>query len=74
MKTVAAAIGIFFTGLVGQIVGPLIVGFLNDYLAPVYGEHSIRYSMLAVAACSALGGLCFVWAGRLAQKEGERND
>ncbi|MBT2188209.1 spinster family MFS transporter [Sphingobium nicotianae] len=72
MKTVAVAINIFFTGLVGQVLGPLIVGALNDYLAPTYGEHAIRYSMLAVAVCSALGGLCFLWAGRLAQNESER--
>lgn len=73
MKTVAAALGIFFTGLIGQIIGPLMVGALNDYLAPTYGDHAIRYSMLSVAVCSLLGGLCFVWAGRLAAKEGERS-
>lgn len=74
MKTVAAALGIFFTGLVGQIIGPLMVGALNDYLAPVYGDHAIRYSMLSVAVCSVLGGLCFIWAGKLAMKEGERSN
>jgi MFS family permease len=74
MKTVSVAINIFFTGLVGQVLGPLIVGALNDYLAPVYGDHAIRYSMLAVAACSLLGGLCFLWAGRLAMKEADRTD
>lgn len=73
MKTVAAAIGIFFTGLVGQIIGPLMVGALNDYLAPTFGAHAIRYSMLSVAVCSVLGGLCFIWAGRLAAREGERS-
>jgi MFS family permease len=73
MKTVAAAIGIFFTGLVGQIIGPLMVGALNDYLAPTFGDHAIRYSMLSVAVCSVAGGLCFLWAGRLALKEGDRS-
>jgi len=68
IKTLAVAINIFFTGLLGQIFGPLIVGALNDYLAPIYGDHAIRYSMLAVAACGGLGGLCFLWAGRLAKQ------
>jgi MFS family permease len=67
MKTVAVAINIFFTGLLGQIFGPLVVGALNDALAPVYGDHAIRYSMMAVVLCCLLGGLCFLWAGRLAE-------
>ncbi|MBN8830516.1 MAG: MFS transporter [Sphingomonadales bacterium] len=69
MKTVAVAINIFFTGLLGQIFGPLIVGALNDALTPIYGDHAIRYSMMAVALCCLLGGLCFLWAGRLAERE-----
>jgi MFS family permease len=68
IKTVAVAINIFFTGLIGQIIGPLMVGVLNDYLAPSYGDLAIRYSMLTVAACTLLGGLCFLWAGHLAHK------
>jgi len=69
MKTVAVAINIFFTGLLGQIFGPLIVGVLNDALTPTFGDHAIRYSMLSVSVCCLLGGLCFLWAGRLAERE-----
>jgi MFS family permease len=66
MRATAVAIKVFISGLVGQIVGPLTVGVLNDLLSPYYGDHAIRYSMLAVALCCAIGGAFFYWAGRLA--------
>ena len=68
MKTVAVAIKVFVTGIFGQIFGPLTIGALNDLLTPYYGDHAIRYSMMATAVCCVLGGLCFLWAGRLASQ------
>lgn len=59
MRAVSVAIVVLFTGLVGQIFGPLVVGMLNDALGPTYGEEAIRYSLLVVAGCTLLGGLCF---------------
>lgn len=59
MRAVSVAIVVLFTGLVGQVFGPLAVGMLNDALGSSYGDEAIRYSLLVVAICTALGGLCF---------------
>jgi MFS family permease len=59
MRAISIAIVVLFTGLLGQIFGPLAVGMLNDGLAPTYGDEAIRYSLLVVAACTFLGGVCF---------------
>jgi MFS family permease len=59
MRAVSVSIVVLFTGLVGQIFGPLIVGMLNDALAPAYGDEAIRYSLLVVALCTLLGGVSF---------------
>lgn len=62
MRAVSVAIVVLFTGLVGQIFGPLVVGALNDALGPAYGDGAIRFSLLVVALCTFLGGLCFALA------------
>jgi MFS family permease len=62
MKAVSISIVVLFTGLVGQVFGPLAVGVLNDGLAASQGEDAIRYSLLVVALCTLLGGLCFLAA------------
>ena len=71
MRAVSVAIVVLFTGLVGQIFGPLVVGMLNDALAPSYGDGAIRYSLLVIAACTALGGLCFFIASLRQQQPPE---
>lgn len=59
MRAVSVSIVVLFTGLVGQIFGPLVVGMLNDGLAPSFGEGAIRYSLLVLPLCTLLGGSCF---------------
>jgi MFS family permease len=64
MRAVAVSILVLFTGLIGQIFGPLVVGMLNDVLAASQGALAIRYSLLVVALCTLAGGLCFLMASR----------
>ncbi len=68
MRAVAVSIIVLFTGLVGQIFGPLVVGVLSDALTAGQGENAIRYSLLVVALSSLLGGLCFLIASRVESK------
>jgi MFS family permease len=62
MRAVSVAIVVLFTGLLGQVFGPLAVGMSSDALAPAYGEMGIRYALLTVALCMLLGALCFFTA------------
>lgn len=71
MKTVALAVKVFVANLLGQIIGPLAVGVLNDLLVPSHGIQGIRYSMIVVVLCYVMAAICFLWAGRLAQRDGE---
>jgi MFS family permease len=61
MRALAIAILLFCASLLGQVVGPLAVGILNDALQPSVGDHAIRYSLLIIAVTPILAGLCF-WA------------
>lgn len=64
MRAFASATLLLTATCFGQGVGPLVIGVLNDYLKPDLGVLSIRYSLLAAALTSALGGLIFLAAAR----------
>jgi MFS family permease len=58
-RALAIALLLTAAGLLGQVIGPAIVGMLNDHLAPAYGAAAIRYSLLIVAVTPILAGLAF---------------
>lgn len=62
MRAVAVAIALLGATVTGQIGGPILIGHLNDVLNATYGPLAIRYSMLVVMGCAALGGLSFLCA------------
>jgi MFS family permease len=66
----ALAISILLLGasLLGNVIGPSAVGILNDALAPRFGDHAIRYSMLVIAVSPLLTALCF-WRAALLYSE-----
>ncbi len=57
MRALASALTTGSYNLVGMGLGPLLVGFLSDRLAPSYGVDSIRYALLVVCAAHVLGML-----------------
>lgn len=64
MRTMASALLLFCSAMIGQALGPLLVGALNDHLAPVYGEGAIRYSLLINAVTAIVGGILLLLARR----------
>jgi MFS family permease len=59
MRAVAVSMLVLASGLLGQIVGPLLVGVLNDYLHHSLGDSAVRYSLLVVAFCLGGASLAF---------------
>lgn len=72
MRATAAALFLLIANLVGQILGPLIVGYLNDLLNARYGGLAIRYSLIVGAVCAALGGATLISASRSLERDGRR--
>jgi MFS family permease len=64
MRATATAIVLFCSSLLGMALGPLLVGWLNDRLAPYYGTSAIRYSMLFLVLGVTVAGFCFLFAAR----------
>ena len=49
LRATASATQLAVTNVVGYGVGPTLVGFLNDALAPRFGDDAIRWSLLGAA-------------------------
>jgi MFS family permease len=64
MRAVAISLLVLTSGLLGQLLGPLLVGALNDYLNGELGETSIRCSLLLVAGYAAAAAVCLFCAAR----------
>ena len=64
-RALATAVVLLGASLIGDAVGPTMVGVLNDLLAPRFGDEAIRYSLLIVAATPVLAALCFLRAATL---------
>ncbi|MBB5986772.1 spinster family MFS transporter [Sphingobium lignivorans] len=66
MRATTAAIFLFCVNMVGQIIGPLAIGWLNDRWAGLYGDEAVRYSMIVATICVVIASILMVLAsGRL---------
>lgn len=72
MRAVATSILLFSAALIGQALGPLIVGYLNDLLSPQLGEVAVRYSMLVIVITAIAAGIMFLLAGRYIEEDTKR--
>ena len=61
----AIAVLLLGGGLVGNIIGPTMVGISNDLLEAELGASAIRYSLLIIAVTPMLAAFCFWRAARL---------
>ena len=55
--------------LIGGGAGPLLVGILSDYLAPVYGADGLRYSLVAGISLMGWGVIHFWISSRYYRQE-----
>jgi MFS family permease len=62
MRATASAILLFILNLVGLGLGPLVVGAMNDALAPRFGAGAIRWSLLTIVLAGGLASV-FFWRG-----------
>lgn len=60
MRGFMTAVVNFIYNLLGAALGGLIVGYLNDRLAPQFGDQAIRYSLLMMPVAITFAGLFYL--------------
>jgi len=68
-RALAAAIVVFAINLIGMGLGPVVVGALNDALAPRFGLEAVRYSLMVAAVPHTLAALFNVLAARTLRED-----
>ncbi|MEH6581276.1 MAG: MFS transporter [Halioglobus sp.] len=48
MRAMSSAVLLFIINIIGLGLGPLATGMISDYLAPEYGQDSVRYALVIV--------------------------
>ena len=69
MRSVAAAVNLFVTNIVGLGLGPLSVGIISDWLALGYGIDSVRYGLLAMVGVLFISAVAYFRAGVLLARQ-----
>ena len=64
MRAVAAAILLFMLNIIGLALGPTVVGFISDMLAPTYGDDSLRWALFLCSLVNLWAAFHYWLAGR----------
>ena len=67
--TSSALFAMITSGLVGQGLGPPIVGFLSDRWTPAYGDDALRYALAAALGVGVWAGLHGLLAARTLERD-----
>ena len=69
LRSFGMASYILANSLLGDIMGPFAVGYLNDQLSGIWGEGAIRYSMSITAFVAIAAAPVMVLAGKHLQRD-----
>jgi MFS family permease len=72
MRATAAALLLFTTNIMGLAIGPPLVGLISDWLAPRFGDHSLRWAMFILAWALLPSIFCYWAAARTLARDLER--
>jgi MFS family permease len=72
LRATASAFYFLVASLMGFILGPFMVGALNDLLLPRFGEGAIAYSMAVASSMALVSALLLILANRTWVRDAER--
>ncbi|AMO70602.1 spinster family MFS transporter [Sphingorhabdus sp. M41] len=68
-RATSAACAMFAINLVGLGLGPVFIGQISDLLRPIYGEESLRFSLMLALTVYIPAAICFGLASRTYRKD-----
>jgi MFS family permease len=72
MRATAWALIMAVTLMLGNALGPQVVGLVSDWIEPTFGQYSLRYAMLSILIMNVWAALHFFLAGRTIAGDYER--
>jgi MFS family permease len=74
MRSVATSVLLFIQTLIGQGVGPSLVGYISDWLNPSLGAASLRYALVIVGLVNVWAAVHYLWGARALRKDLEATE
>lgn len=71
LRAIGAAFFMLCVNLIGQSLGPLVVGAMSDHFSAAYGNLGLRYALLISTSSFVAGGVAFLMAARTARADME---
>lgn len=71
LRAMGAAFFMLCVNLIGQSLGPLLVGAMSDHFSAAYGNLGLRYALLIGTTSFVAGGVAFLMAARTARADME---
>jgi hypothetical protein len=74
MRSVATSVLLFIQTLIGQGVGPSLVGYISDGLNPSLGAASLRYALVIVGLVNVWAAIHYFWGARMLRQDLEATE
>jgi predicted MFS family arabinose efflux permease len=68
-RATAVSLVIFFSSLLGQGVGPVLLGTISDVLRPSFGQESLRYALLLSSAALVWSCIHYLLSARRSRED-----
>lgn len=72
MRALASSFYLLIMSLLGQGLGPQIIGILSDLYRPAHGEESLRYALMSVSLAWPWSAIHFALAARTLRRDVDR--
>lgn len=69
LRAIGAAFFMLCVNLIGQSLGPLVVGAMSDHFSASYGNLGLRYALLISTTSFVAGSVAFLMAARTARAD-----
>jgi predicted MFS family arabinose efflux permease len=70
-RALAVALALLVNNLLGQALGPFLIGTASDALGPSYGEKALNYSVFSLCAVAAvLAAMSYLWTAKVMSAAG----
>jgi predicted MFS family arabinose efflux permease len=74
-RALAVAFAFLINNLLGQALGPFLIGMMSDSLNAEYGTKSLNYSVMGLCVCAAiLASASYVWTSRAIEPQATIED
>ncbi|MCG8506689.1 MAG: MFS transporter, partial [Sphingomonadales bacterium] len=72
MRAMGSAVLLFVLNLVGLGLGPMMTGFVSDWLTPAFGNDALRYAMSITVLVNIWCAMHYWWSAKTIREDFER--